>query len=183
MASRGWRCRTARCSVPERAGYRRSAQRGHDGATFQQLADMLGISASMAHQSVERLRHAGLVRSAKREVMRPALLEFLEHGVRYAFPAAAQGRARGVPTAHAGPALAPFIVADEPVVWPSASGSVVGPSVAPLYRQAAELPERSPNVYSLLTLVDALRVGRVRERTEAVRLLRDRFYFDASRAA
>jgi hypothetical protein len=145
-------------------------------ATFQLLSGMLGVSTSTAHGSVERLRQAGLVRSGTLEVVRPALLEFLEHGVRYAFPAVHLASARGVPTAHAGPALARIIAADEPLVWHSGRGSVTGPGITPLYERASELPVRSPGVYSLLTLVDALRVGRLRERRAAMEMLRDRFY-------
>jgi hypothetical protein len=152
-------------------------------ATFQQVSEILGVSTSTAYQSVERLRQAGLVRWGKREVVRSALLEFLEHGVRYAFPASLEAPTRGVPTAHAGPALAPLIAADEPIVWPSKQGSAFGPAVAPLLKQAPELPHRSPRVYWLLTLVDALRVGRLRERKEATRMLHDRFYSNAAVAA
>jgi hypothetical protein len=44
----------------------------------------------------------------------------------------------------------------------------------PLYGKAVELPERCPSVYELLTLVDALRVGRARERKIAAEHLRER---------
>jgi DNA-binding MarR family transcriptional regulator len=153
-------------------------------ATFQQISDTLGISSSTAYESVERLRCAGLVRAGnRREVLRRALLEFLEHGVRYAFPCLPESSCRGVPTSHAGPALASVIAADEPMVWPSQAGSAVGPGIVPLFKQAPELPQRSPKVYDLLTLVDALRVGRVRERAEAVKILTARFYPNASLAA
>ena len=152
-------------------------------ATFQQVAEMLGISSSTAHGAIARLRQAGLVKKESVEVVRSALLEFLEHGVRYAFPAVVQAEGRGVPTAHAGPLLRDAIVADFPFVWPAAGGAALGPSIAPLFRQAVELPSRNPGVYALLTLVDALRVGRVRERELAIGLLRNRLYPSAALAA
>jgi len=152
-------------------------------ATFHQVGSLLGISASTAHGAVERLRQAGLVRSGTLEIARPALLEFLEHGVRYAFPAVTHASARGVPTAHAGPPLAAVIAADEPLVWPSDRGSVTGPTVTPLFDRAPELPSRCPRVYALLTLVDALRVGRLRERRAAMELLRNQFYPSAVAAS
>lgn len=152
-------------------------------ATFQRVSEMLGVSTSTAHQSVERLVKAGLVRSDKREVVRSALLEFLEHGVRYAFPASLDMPTLGVPTAHSGPALSSVIAADESIVWPSDHGSVIGPSLIPLFRQATELPQRSFAVYWMLTLVDALRAGRLRERKEAAKMLHDRIYSTSAPAA
>ncbi len=148
----------------------------YPGASYDQLHDVLGISRSNAHAAVRRLRQAGLIRQDERVVVRSNLLEFLVHGVRYAFPGFLGASARGVPTSHAGPVLSHDIVAEDAVVWPSADGSVVGRSLSPLVPKAAELPERFPNVYALMTLVDALRVGRIRERRLAAERLRARVY-------
>jgi hypothetical protein len=145
-------------------------------ASYDQLHDVLGISRSNAHAAVRRLRLAGLVRQDERVVVRSNLLEFLVHGVRYTFPGLLGASAKGVATSHAGPILSHDIVAEDAVVWPSAKGSVVGPSLPPLVPKAAELPERSPNVYALMTLVDALRVGRIRERRLAAERLWARVY-------
>lgn len=153
------------------------------GATYQLQADMLGISPSTCHQSVTRLRYAGLVRAGQQVVMRYPLLEFLEHGVRYAFAAMLLSATRGVPTSHAGPALSPLIAADDAIVWPSAQALSSGPAITPLYERAIQLPRRSPGIYSMLTLVDALRIGRLRERKLAIELLRARFYERAGAAA
>jgi len=133
-------------------------------ARYEQLRGDLGISASWAHGAVQRLRAAGLLRPDSRTVNRLALKEFLEHGLRYAFPAHPGAERRGVPTAHSGPPLAARIVAEDSLVWPSLSGTTVGRGIAPLYPQATELPQRCPSLYDNLTLVDALRVGRARER-------------------
>lgn len=131
---------------------------------YEQLAADLGISSSTAHAAVRRLQTAGLVRAGTRTINRLTLGEFLEHGVRYAFPAKPGPEImRGVPTAYAAPPLAAHIVAEDAVVWPSSSGSTVGQVVAPLYPGAPELPQRCPSVYESLTLVDALRMGRTRE--------------------
>jgi DNA-binding Lrp family transcriptional regulator len=148
----------------------------YPNASYQQLHELLGISCSTAHEAVGRLREAGLVRQDECVVMRANLLEFLEYGVRYAFPASLGAPAKGVPTSHAGPALADAIGTLDAVVWPSANGSSIGQTVSPLLPKAAELPVRSPKVYALLTLVDALRVGRIRERRLAVAKLRTRMY-------
>jgi DNA-binding Lrp family transcriptional regulator len=142
--------------------------------TFQGIHASLGISASTAHDAVQRLQSAGIVYPHERKVNRHALLEFLEHGVRYAFPPmVAEGRVRGVPTAHAAPPLAGEIVSSEALVWPHPKGEATGESLLPLYDRAVELPERCPSIYEALTLVDALRAGRARERKLAAQKIRE----------
>jgi DNA-binding Lrp family transcriptional regulator len=146
----------------------------HPEATYEQLSADLGVSASWAHKSVKRLQAAGLLRPDSRAVNRLTLKEFLEHGLRYAFPAKPGAEVRGIPTAHSGPPLSQRIVAEDAMVWPSVTGSAFGREVAPLYPGAIELPKRSPEVYELLTLADALRVGRARERKLAAEELERR---------
>jgi hypothetical protein len=143
-------------------------------ATFEALGRDLLMSTSTAHQAVKRLEAAQLVVPGTRRVNRLALREFLDHGVRYAFPAAPGAQVQGVPTAHAGPPLAARIVAADPVVWRAADGPVRGAAVSPLLTRAAELPEHCPELYEALTLVDALRVGRARERELASAALAER---------
>jgi hypothetical protein len=142
--------------------------------SYVDIAFYLSLSPSTAHASVRRLGYAGLVRSVsdRRRVNAAALLEFLEHGVRYAFPAQKGRPRRGVPTAHAGPILQKHLDTDvDPVVWPWARGEVVGAAVEPLIKGAPEIPMRCPPVYGLLTLVDALRIGDARDREVASNLL------------
>lgn len=137
---------------------------------YEELADTLGVSVSTAHQAVQRLMAAGLA-SEGRRVHRKALLEFLTHGIRYAFFAEPGSEVRGVPTAHSAPPLAEEITSDRDFVWPSAEGDARGAAVSPLYDKAAGLPRRAPDLYEALALVDAIRVGRARERKLAVKRL------------
>lgn len=142
-------------------------------ATFQRLADELGVAPSQVHQSVQRLQLAQLLRPGSRQVNRLALEEFLIHGARYAFPPVVGPPARGVPTAHAAKALASVFGATDPYVWPSPNGEIVGQSLEPLYVGAPKLRDRSPETYRLLTLFDALRIGQAREKTVARNLLKE----------
>lgn len=150
------------------------------GSRFETIADDLGMSVSVAHGAVMRLRHAGLVQPDSRKVNRHALLEFLAHGVKYAFPPSRGGSARGVPTAHSAPVLADQLVAEDVIVWPSAEGSTVGESLTPLYDRAPSLALRSPPEYEMLALIDAVRIGGARERSLALDALRDRIYHPAA---
>lgn len=145
-------------------------------AKYEYIAEVLGISTSTAFKSVQQLRTSGLMLPEGRRVNRLALLEFLEHGLRYAFPAEPGRMRNGVPTAHSGPVLARELDSgEEPYVWASANGPVRGREIVPLVPHASGLPQRSPQAYEALSLVDALRVGRARERNLASRALRERF--------
>lgn len=145
--------------------------------TFADLGSELGISPSTAHASVQRLNAAGLVHKngMHYEVNLAALEEFLLHGVRYAFPPQTSRRKRGVPTAHNAPALYDLLGGEtDPWVWPSAQGTNVGVALEPLIPSAVEFPKTAPQLYELLTLVDAIRVGTARDREIAGELLGQR---------
>jgi len=139
--------------------------------TYLALGQRLGLSASTVHQSVQRLQAAGLLHPDSRTPNRLALREFLTHGVRYCFPPALGAEVLGVPTAHSGPGLAALFDASDAIVWPDSSGTVRGTSLTPLYPGATALPERAPEVYRMLSLVDGIRVGRARERSAAIAAL------------
>jgi hypothetical protein len=136
-------------------------------ATFSHVGEVLGVSASTAFMSVQRLQATGLLRPGSHEPNKRELLSFLEHGVKHAFPASMGREVRGVPTAHSGPALSGMIEDVAPVVWPDPEGVARGMGIAPLYPNATQLPSRSPKLYAALTLVDAMRVGQARERSAA----------------
>lgn len=142
--------------------------------SYPELAKAVGISLGQAYNAVQRLRGARLVVGEAREVVRPALLDFLIAGVPYAFPAQMGQTTRGVPTAHSAAPLAQEIRSNDVVVWPSGGGARRGSSLIPLYPGAPQLPSQNPRLYELLTLVDALRIGRARERARAQQLLRAR---------
>jgi hypothetical protein len=141
---------------------------------YERLAQAVGVSVSQAHAAVRRLTLARLLAPDERRVVLPTLLDFLIAGVPHAFPAELGPEARGVPTAHSAPPLAAEISSDNTVVWPSADGTARGQSLIPLYPKAAKLSTTNPPLYELLTLVDALRIGRARERKRASELLRKR---------
>ena len=138
--------------------------------TYASLAARLDLSASEAHAAVKRAGMAGLVRG--RAVDRRALLEFLEHGVRYAFYAIRGAPTRGVPTGVLAPPLNALMSAKEGPVWPSADGTTRGYALEPLYRTAPAAAQRDARVHEVLALIDALREGGARERESAIRELR-----------
>ncbi|CTP87988.1 hypothetical protein A6R71_03735 [Xanthomonas translucens pv. arrhenatheri] len=145
--------------------------------TFAALAQELSMSAAEVHASVKRATAAGLVNERGRGdwvPIRLALQEFLIHGVRYAFPAEIGPVKRGVPTAHGAEPLASLLhVSDDAPVWAHPKGMAKGPSVSPIYRTAPPAALADPALYRLLAVVDALRIGRVRERELAIQMVSD----------
>jgi len=148
--------------------------------TYEQLGKELGMSASEVHAAVRRGGEAGVVKPESRQVVAAALLDYLLHGVRYAFPALSGRVARGMPTGFAAPCLAgEFAETELPAVWEHAEGMVRGQSVEPLHPSAPEASARDENLYRVLALVDALRGGRARERSAAATRLRKLLLRDA----
>ena len=56
-------------------------------------------------------------------------------------------------------------------VWPDAEGNTKGKAVEPLYKSVTYAIRRDPQLYILLALVDAVRIGQPRERGLATKLL------------
>ena len=141
--------------------------------TYLGVSKELGMSASEVHACVKRCQEAGLYNLHTLQPNRVALKEFLIHGLRYVFPANPGPLVQGLPTSFAAPCLRHrfrFDEAEAPVMpWPS--GSARGPEITPLYPTAPLAASSDERLYSLLTLTDALRSGRARERKIAAEAL------------
>jgi hypothetical protein len=143
--------------------------------TYAVLAQELFMSSAEVHASVKRAMQAGLAAAHGRtwSPVGPALLEFLQHGVRYAFPAVIGPVKRGVPTSFGVEPLASLLAAgaEEAPVWALPEGTHKGPSLTPIYRTAPQAALADPALHRLLALLDALRMGRARERVLAMQYL------------
>jgi hypothetical protein len=133
---------------------------------YAHLAQVLGMSVSETHASVQRNEHAGiLVPGTPGTVVRRTLVNFLVHGLRCVFPAEYTRMTRGVPTALSAPVLSDLeLLPPEPaLVWPQAQGTTRGQGVLPLYRTVPAAALADPALYRLLALAELLRVGATRE--------------------
>lgn len=137
------------------------------------LARLIELPPSRVSESVRRLAENGLYARSLRRLRHARLLDFLTHGVPWMFPAEPGPVARGVPTSHSGPVLDALIAAGQAYVWPSDAGDVDGRCVEPIHPTAVPLALALPDAYKLLSLVDAMRVGRVREKRLASDALRE----------
>lgn len=147
--------------------------------TYATLASETGLTASEVHAALERATLAQLARkdaAGKATVVRDALLLFLQHGARYAFPATRAGMTRGMPTGYAAPPLKDKIVqpSEPPPIWPYKNGTVRGEAFYPLYPSVPEAAARNPALYELLALFDAIRGGSPREHALALPMLAER---------
>jgi hypothetical protein len=144
---------------------------------YLQMANELHLYPSEVYNSIKRARASHFIQRPEEDRLnRSALLEFLLHGIRYAFPAEKGTLTRGVPTGYAAPPLLESIAAssEPPPVWPYADGPARGYSFAPLHKNVPQAALEDSKFYELLALVDALRDGRARERELAGRELKKR---------
>ena len=139
------------------------------------LAAGLYISNSEISESLNRSMIAKLISPDKRVVFKTALYNFIEHGLKFVFPAEPGPILRGLPTAHSAPILKDFFVTDEQYVWPDAGGKVKGQAIVPLYPNQVLAVKDDEQLYDMLALIDAIRVGKVREQKKALELLKISF--------
>jgi hypothetical protein len=141
-----------------------------------EVADELAISRAELSNSLDRCFDVGLIDGDKRIPQRAALLDFIQYGLKYVFSTKPGPLCRGIPTSHSAPPLAKKIVSDvaDAYVWPSPDGEMRGQEIEPLYPSVPIAIKNAPKLYEMLALVDAIRVGRVRERKLAIDELKNR---------
>lgn len=149
---------------------------GDMSLTQNSIATDLCLSPSQINSAFKRLVAAGLITPyqppLKPQVIIQAAEEFFIHGLKYFFPAKLDVLARGIPTSYAGPSLKKQIIAgNDPIpVWPFGEGTERGVALKPLYPSVPLAITKNPDpaFYDLLTLIDAIRGGRAREKQIAV---------------
>ncbi len=144
--------------------------------SYPALSHELSMSASEVHAGVKRAAAAKLMDMQRKRPVKSNLVEFLLHGIKYAYPPDRGGMTRGMPTGYAAPPLRELITQPDepPPVWPDPEGQMRGYEFSPLYRSATRACKVDPKLYELLALVDAIRDGRARERKIAVKEIQSR---------
>lgn len=133
------------------------------------LAAELFISPAEISESLNRSGMAGLIEHEKRKkVYRQSLMEFLEHGLHYVFPAHPGTMVNGLYTAHSHPYMQKHFQSELNYVWPDPRGEFRGLSIEPLYKQQVAAAKLDINLYFMLALIDVIRVGRIREMKVAI---------------
>jgi hypothetical protein len=145
------------------------------------LSDSLYISPSEISESLNRSMIARLISPDKKKVAKNALFRFIENGISFVFPAEPGPMVKGVPTAHSAPILKEYFISGEDFVWPYALGKARGQSINPLYPNQPKAALADENLYAMLALIDTVRMGKVREREMALKLLHKQFNLDHAR--
>lgn len=147
--------------------------------TFSKLAGSVSMSASETHAATERCKKAGILGTprGKLTVAKKRFFELLTLSVPQVFYAVRGAVGLGVPTSiWAGPLdewfpLAAREIGSIPLVWPHAGGTVKGESLVPIYPTVPKAVQHDILLYELLSLVDVVRTGDIKERKLAVNLL------------
>lgn len=118
----------------------------------------------------------GLYQPRQKGIVPSALVELLLHGARFVYPVVRRGEARGLPTAWAARPLNEILVYDmeNAPVWPDAMGEVRGMAIEPLHPAVPGAARRDPQLWEMLALFDAIRVGGPRDRGLAGEILERR---------
>lgn len=150
--------------------------RDHSEWSYPTLSYELSMSASEVHAGIKRAVAAKLMDIHRKIPVKGNLLEFLIHGVRYAYPPHRGAMTRGMPTGYAAKPLNELIVQPDepPPVWPDPGGQVRGYEFSPLYRSVPRACQVDTKLYEFLALVDAIRDGSARERAMAIKEIQAR---------
>ena len=151
----------------------------HETDPVRRLADELGIPPASVQNSLKHLERVGLLSGSgrSRHFNRLEARNFLVHASRFIAPVSVGALTYGIPTAHAAAPLKEKLLSDDaPVVIPAEPdgkpGLLEGRAVKPLHKSVPYAVRKDPELYKLVALVDALRIGRARERAMAESELR-----------
>lgn len=152
-----------------------------DPFALRSLEGDLGISKTEIGASIRRSIASNLaIKSNDRaKVNRRNLIEFVQHGLKYVFPAKPTAPQRGVATGFAAPMLEGKLVSSgaDIYVWPHPEGSRRGLSIAPLFKSVPDAALKDAKLYELLALIDAIRTGNQREANLAQRSFEERMAY------
>lgn len=144
------------------------------------LSQSLGISLSEVSYSIGRSVFANLIAPDKKTPMRKAIYEFVIYGLPHVFPARPGPLAVGIPTAHSAPPLSAIFGADDPIVWADPEGTIKGQEIPPFHPRQAYAAKLDIQLYEMLALIDALRVGKTREKKIAKEELKQKILHESS---
>lgn len=141
------------------------------GWVYDELARVLHVSSSVAHEAVQRGNRHGLLEG--RRVDTRTLLHFLEHALHYLFSERPGGWTRGKRTGRAVLRVAdPTSPPEHLLVWPDPSGKDQGRAFQPLHRSANKAIRFDANFMFTLAMIDVLRDTEVNEDDRREALLR-----------
>lgn len=153
---------------------------GTTNPTHAWLSKTLHLSPSTVYEALKRCRQAKLVAgkindltSSGVSVVPQRLYEFLVHAVPILYYPRRIATVRGLPVAAFSPIFRERFTkpGDLPVVWPYSKGKEVGEGLIPIYPTIPIACSQSPGLYELMSTIEMLRIGKVREKEAATNYL------------
>lgn len=150
--------------------------------TTRGLASELGLSKSEVNKSLTRCLAVNLAKinrvTKKPEVNKKAFFEFIQYGLRYVFPVKPAEITRGIPTTFSAPVLNKKLLSagDLKMVWPDSRGKEMGQAISPIYKSVPFAVRKDSELYSYLALLDAIRIGNVRESNLALKIFSEKLF-------
>lgn len=141
---------------------------------YRDLSAGLFIPISEISVSLKRSEKAGLFNTMRKSVHRQSLMEFVQYGLRYVFPAEPGPLVTGIATAHSYSEYKKVFSSEMNYVWPDLDGNLRGLSIEPLHANVPKAVKGDPELYHMLASIDILRVGRTREISMAINQLKQR---------
>ncbi|MFT5129440.1 MAG: hypothetical protein ACI8W8_003062 [Rhodothermales bacterium] len=146
--------------------------------TYAELAQSLYLGEGQTHGAVKGAAQSGFFDLDQKTILYGNLMEFIEHGVKYAFAAQATGEVVGVRTGpDAEPMRSQFAAGSGlPFVWDAPDlGQITGVALPPLHRVVPRVAIDDHRFHELLALIDVLRLRQsARHMNLALRLLKER---------
>ena len=136
------------------------------------LASKLLLSPAEIVKSLKRLEKSHLIDSSKK-VDKTALLNFIKHGLRIAFPAQIGPMKKGIKTSlsHLGLQKQLKQKPEYAYVWETETGKHLGQSVTPLYPGLELLAKSDRDFYEILSSLEVVRLEDNKTSSKAVKYL------------
>ena len=140
-----------------------------------QLASELFLSHSEISKSLHRLADAKLYSPSSKEVYRSNFLELIVHSLKYFFPVVPSSIGLGLATAWGDPVFFSDLRRTEIPIWSHIDGKTRGVIVEPLYNGLVSAALKDNEFYHLMAAIDGVRLGRLRETSQAIQYLKGKF--------
>ncbi len=145
--------------------------------TVRGLEKTTGISKTQIADSIKRCMDIGLAKKDRKygvpRTNKKALLEFIIYGIRYVFPVRMGELTRGIATSFSAPVLNErlFSSGELIAVWSDERAKSKGLKVILFFHTVPHAVRQDGDLYAMLALVDAIRLGNQREATLAANML------------
>ncbi|MBF0446138.1 MAG: hypothetical protein HQL68_11170 [Magnetococcales bacterium] len=143
---------------------------GQEKWNFDKLSEAVCLSRGESHKSIKRLIEAQLYNDIAKKPIFQNAEELFVHGVKYLIPKKVMSVERGIRTAHSHLVFEDdFSGTNEKYIWPYFKGKDRGIAIEPISKNVVEAAlkiglDRQNIFYTLLALIDAIRLGKARER-------------------